>query len=74
MLEEFLKVRLIMLLKIKQPEEVDRVDNPNYCRYHNLSNHPLKKCSISKEKIIQLYNEGKITFEEETYLKLTSIT
>ena len=50
---------------MKRPDEADKVDDPNYCKYHRLVSHPIEKCFILKDKIMELYKEGKIEFEEE---------
>ncbi|TYH31630.1 hypothetical protein ES288_A01G187300v1 [Gossypium darwinii] len=42
-----------------------RVDDPNNCKYHRLISHPLNKCFVFKDRIIQLNKERKIKFEEE---------
>ncbi|MBA0828105.1 hypothetical protein Goarm_012824, partial [Gossypium armourianum] len=34
-------------------------------KYNRLISHPLKKCFVLKEKIIQHHEEGKIEFEED---------
>ena len=60
---------------MKRPNEVDKVDDPNYCKYHRLDSHPIEKCFILKDKIMELYKEGKIEFEEEiTTSNLASIS
>ncbi|TYI86407.1 hypothetical protein E1A91_D04G063200v1, partial [Gossypium mustelinum] len=64
----------IKLLEMKWPEEVDKVDDPNYCKCHRLVNHPFEKCFILKDKILHLYKDGKIKFKEEAVSShLTSI-
>ncbi|MBA0607500.1 hypothetical protein Godav_019791, partial [Gossypium davidsonii] len=50
---------------MKRPEEVDLVDDPNSCKYHRLISHPLNKCFVFKDRIMQLNKERKIEFEEE---------
>ncbi|MBA0760087.1 hypothetical protein Gotri_022869, partial [Gossypium trilobum] len=50
---------------MKRPEEVDLVDDPNNCKYHRLISHPLNKCFVFKDRIMQLNKEKKIEFEEE---------
>ncbi|WP_375608906.1 hypothetical protein [Bartonella sp. AC140YNZD] len=65
MLEELLAYKLIELPEMKRPEEANRVNDPNYYRYHCLVSHPTQRCFILKEKIIQLASQGKILLEEE---------
>ncbi|KAK5835346.1 hypothetical protein PVK06_011034 [Gossypium arboreum] len=50
---------------MKWPEEVDKVDAPNYCKYHCLVNHIFEKCLTLKDKILHLYEDGKSKFKEE---------
>ncbi|OMO53363.1 hypothetical protein CCACVL1_28688 [Corchorus capsularis] len=50
---------------MKRPEESDKVDDPNYCKYHRLVSHPIEKCFVLKDKIMELHSEGLIEFEEE---------
>ncbi|KAG4163050.1 hypothetical protein ERO13_D01G147750v2 [Gossypium hirsutum] len=49
----------------ERPEEVDLVDDPNNCKYHRLISHPLNKCFVFKDRIMQLNKERKIEFEEK---------
>ncbi|KAK8355793.1 hypothetical protein V6Z12_A05G312800 [Gossypium hirsutum] len=39
MLEELLKNKLIQLPKMKPLKKADKLDNPNYCKYHRLISH-----------------------------------
>ena len=50
---------------MKRPNEADKVDDPNYCKYHHLVSHPIEKCFVLKDKIMKLYKDGKIKFEEK---------
>jgi hypothetical protein len=54
MLDDLLEANLIKLLKVKRPEEANQVDNPNYCKYHRLISHPVKKCFVLKDKIMRM--------------------
>ena len=75
MLDELLKSKLIQLLKLKRPEEANRVNDPNYYKYHRLIIHPVEKYFVLKDKIMELYKEGKIEFDDETASSnLASIT
>ncbi|OMO68077.1 hypothetical protein CCACVL1_20095 [Corchorus capsularis] len=64
MLDELLKSKVIELPEMKRPEESGKVDDPNYCKYHRLVSHPVKKCFVLKDKIMELHSEGLIEFEE----------
>ena len=66
MLDELLKSKLIQLSELKRPEEANRVNDPNYCKYHRLISHPVEKCFVLKDKIMELYNEGKVEFDDKT--------
>ena len=75
MLDELLKSKLIQLLELKRPEEANQVNDPNYCKYHRLISHPVEKCFVLKDKIMELYNEGKVEFDDEAASSnLASIT
>ena len=65
MLDELLKSKLIQLSESKRPEEANRVNDPNYCKYHRLINHLVEKCSMLKDKIMELHKEGKVEFNDE---------
>ena len=75
MLKKLLKSKLIQLSNIKRPEKVDRVNDPNYQKYHCLISHPVEKCFMLKDKIMELHSEGKIEFKlDATSLNLASMT
>ncbi|EOY32790.1 Uncharacterized protein TCM_040805 [Theobroma cacao] len=63
-LEELLKFKLIQLPDMKQLEETDQVNDPNYCKYHRLVDHPIEKCFVLKDRIMGLYKDGKIEFKK----------
>ena len=63
MLEQLLKLKLIELLECKRPEEIGKVDNPNYCKYHRIISHPIQKCFVLKELIMKLAKERKIDLD-----------
>ncbi|KAK4707452.1 hypothetical protein R3W88_032999 [Solanum pinnatisectum] len=47
------------------PDEAGRTNDLNYCKYHCLMGHPVEKCFIFKENIMDLAREGKIVLEDE---------
>jgi len=51
MLEQLLEKQLIQLLECKWPEQLGKIDNPNYCKYHWVMSHPVEKCFVLKELI-----------------------
>ena len=59
-LEQLLQLKLIELPKCKRPEDMRKVDDPNYCKYHRIIGHPIQKCFVFKEKIMKLAKENKI--------------
>ena len=63
MLEDLLVKGVIQLPDPKRPEVVGRIADPKYCHYHRMVSHPLKKCIMIKERIMQLAKEGRIIFE-----------
>ena len=63
MLEQLLKLKLIELPKCKRPEEMGKVDDPNYCKYHSIISHPIQKCFVLKELIMKLAKERKIDLD-----------
>ena len=54
MLDYLLKFKLIELLEMKRPEEADQINNPKYCKYHRLTGHPIERCFVLKDKIMEL--------------------
>ena len=63
MLKQLLKLKLIELPKCKQLEEIGKVDDPNYCKYHRIISHPIQKCFVLKELIMKLAKERKIDLD-----------
>ena len=62
-LKQLLKLKLIELPKCKQPEEIGKVDDPNYCKYHRIISNPIQKCFVLKEIIMKLAKERKIDLD-----------
>lgn len=65
MLDDLLEANLIELLELKRSEKVNQMDNPNYCKYHRLINHFIKKCFVLKNKIMRLHESVDIFFYNE---------
>ena len=63
MLEQLLKLQLIILPECKRPKEMGKVDDPNYCKYHRIISHPIQKCFVLKELIMKLVKERKIDLD-----------
>jgi len=65
MLDDLLEANIIELPEVKRPNEANQMDNPNYCKYHRLISHPVKKCFVLKDKIMRLHENGDIVFDDE---------
>jgi len=65
MLNDVFETNLIELLKVKRPEEVNQVDNLNYCKYHHLISDSIEKCFVLKDKIMRLHESRDIVFDDE---------
>ena len=59
-LGQLLQLKLIELPECRQPEDMGKVDDPNYCKYHCIIGHPIQKCFVFKEQIMKLAKENKI--------------
>ena len=58
--DELLELKLIDLPEMKRPDEAEKIDDPNYCKYHILVSNPLEKCFVFKNRVMRLVNENKI--------------
>lgn len=66
--EELLMSKKILSLVPKTPEEVGRVHDPKYCRYHQIVGYPTNICSTLRNVIQDLVDAGVlITFKEEEF-------
>ena len=54
MLEKLLEEEVIKLPDCKRPEEMHRINDPKYCKYHCIIGHPVEKCFILKDLIMKL--------------------
>ena len=43
-LEQLLQMKQIELPEFKRPKDMDKVDNPNYCKYYRIIGHLIQKC------------------------------
>nr|XP_009589561.1 uncharacterized protein LOC104086917 [Nicotiana tomentosiformis] len=57
--EELLELKLMELPKMKWPDEAGRTNDSNYCKYNRLIGHPIEKCFVFNEKVMDLADEGK---------------
>ena len=60
MLGDLLQKKVIELPECKRPEEMGCVNDPNYCHYHRIVGHPMKKCFTLKDFIMKLAKQGRI--------------
>jgi hypothetical protein len=65
MLDYLLTLKVIELLEMKHPEEPNQTNDPKYCKYHRLVSHPMERCFVLKDKIMELARQGKITFDDD---------
>ena len=47
-LEQLLQLKLIELPECRRPEDMGKVDDPNYCKYHRIIGHPIHLYSKNK--------------------------
>ena len=64
MLDDLLEKGIIELPLSKRPEEVGKVNDSMYYRYHRVISQPLEKCVTFKERIMQLAQDGTIDLDE----------
>ena len=43
--------------------ELEKINDPNYCKYHQVVNHSIEKCFVLKELILWLAREKKIELD-----------
>ncbi|KAM2774448.1 hypothetical protein COP1_019336 [Malus domestica] len=65
MLDDLLEKKVIKLPECKRFKEMNRVNNPKYCKYHRIVSHPVGKCFILKELIIKLAQQRQIELDLE---------
>ncbi|KAA0068178.1 retrotransposon gag protein [Cucumis melo var. makuwa] len=74
MLEQLIEKQLIRLPEYKRPEQVEKVDDPNFCRYHRVISHPVEKCFMLKELILKLASENKIELDINEVAQMNHVT
>lgn len=65
MLNDMLSTRLIELPEMKLPGQANHADDLNYCKYHCLIGHPIERCFVFKDKVIDLTRKRQILLKEE---------
>ncbi|KAM1365652.1 hypothetical protein ACFX2F_044052 [Malus domestica] len=74
MLDDLLKKKVIELPECKRPEEMNRVNDPRYCKFPRIMSHHVGKCFILKELIMKLVQQGQIELDlEDTAATHTTI-
>ena len=51
-----------------------KVDGPNYCKYHRIIGHPIRKCFVFKEQIMKLAKENKIDLDFDEFVGSNHVT
>ncbi|KAM1094241.1 hypothetical protein ACFX2B_009147 [Malus domestica] len=74
MLNDLLEKKVIELPECKCPEEMNRVNDLKYCKYHRVVSHPVGKCFILKDLIIKLAQQGQIELDLEDTAATHTIT
>ncbi|KAM2220845.1 hypothetical protein ACFX1S_019995 [Malus domestica] len=65
MLDDLLEKKVIELPECKRPEEMNRINDPKYCKYHRIVGHHVGKCFILKELIMKLAQQRRIELDLE---------
>ncbi|KAM1299015.1 hypothetical protein ACFX2F_025755 [Malus domestica] len=74
MLDDLLQKKVIELPECKRPEEMNRVNDLKYCKYHRIVSHPIGKCFVLKDLIMKLTQQGRIELDlEDTAVTHTTI-
>ena len=73
-LEQLLQLKLIELLECKWLEDMEKVDDLNYCKYHCIIGHPIRKCFVFKEQIMKLAKENKIDLDFDEVVGSNHVT
>ncbi|KAM1337739.1 hypothetical protein ACFX2H_041533 [Malus domestica] len=65
MLDDLLDKKVISLPECRRPEEMNRTDNPRYCKFHRFISHQTEKCFVLKDLILKLAQQGEIELDLE---------
>ncbi|KAA0026039.1 ty3-gypsy retrotransposon protein [Cucumis melo var. makuwa] len=63
--KELLEKQLIQQSECKRPEQVGKIDDPNYCKYHRVTSYSVEKYFVLKELILRLARKKKIKLDLE---------
>ncbi|KAM2162439.1 hypothetical protein ACFX1Q_040230 [Malus domestica] len=64
--DELFAAKMIMLPEPKRPAEVNKTDDPKYCRYHRLISHTIEDCYILKDIIQEKINKHEIEVDSSS--------
>ncbi|KAM1786196.1 hypothetical protein ACFX12_039014 [Malus domestica] len=64
--DELLAAKMITLPEPKRPAEVNKTDDPKYCRYHRLISHTIEDCYILKDIIQEKINKHEIEVDSSS--------
>ena len=73
-LEQLLQLKLIELPECRRLEDMGKVDDPNYGKYHRIIGHPIQKCFVFKEEIMKLAKENKIDLNFNVVVESNHVT
>ena len=73
-LEQLLQLKLIELPECKRLEDMGKVDDPNYCKYHRIIGHPIQKFFVFKEQIMKIAKENKINLDFDEVVGSNHVT
>ncbi|KAM2483394.1 hypothetical protein ACFX1W_041031 [Malus domestica] len=73
-MDEMLEKKVIELPECKRPEEMNRINDPKYCKYHRIVRHHVGKCFIVKELIMKLAQQGRIELDLEDIAAMHTTT
>ncbi|KAM2657977.1 hypothetical protein EV1_013288 [Malus domestica] len=65
MLDDLLEKKVIELPECKRPEEMNRINDSKYCKYHRIVSHLVGKCFVLKELLMKLAQQGRIELDLE---------
>ncbi|CAL2271127.1 unnamed protein product [Prunus armeniaca] len=74
MLEDLLEKKVIELPECKRPEKMNRVNDPKFCKYHRIVSHPVEKCFVLKELIMNLARQGRIELDVDEIAEVNVAT
>jgi len=68
------KSNKLKLSEIKHPKEVGKTEDPNYCLYHRMLEHPTKNCYIFKDVLQALIDAEVLKLHPEQKKVIANMT